>query len=331
MLKKSLKFIAIFFLLISTIIFIYLNQFFGKKINKPEVENYIYKNTDTNFNIRFFGTMCFYLEYKGKAILTDPFLSNPNPIKLLYNPGVNQKYLNLFSTDELSKINTILVGHAHYDHCLELPLFIKKSTPVNILGNQSLANLFQKKYPNNNYIIGENYVENIKWFYNQDSSFRVYFIPSKHGPHFGKTVLMNGENSPQNNPPTNLLKWQCGKSMSYIIDFMDKDTVAKRIVFNGGKIDFPITSEDTLIVNERKADLIILVGWNKKDIYSKFEMFNLFEPTTMIIGHWNNFFNTKNGCHEYIRKSDLPNTLKELNLSNQKIKTQIMLPENLSE
>ncbi len=331
MLKKTIKYSAVFLLLIAAIVFIFLNQFFGKTIKKAEVENYIYKNTDSNFKIKFFGTMCYYLEYKGNAILTDPFLSNPNPLKLLYNPSVDKKYLNLFSKDELSKIKTIVIGHAHYDHCLELPLFINNSTPVNVLGSQSLTNLFQKKYPNNNYIIGENYIENKRWFYTQDSSIRVFFIPSKHGPHFGHTVLMDGENSPHNSPPSNLLKWQCGKSVSYIIDFMDDDTIAKRIVFNGGKIDFPITTNDTLIVKERKADLIIIVGWKKEEIYSKFEMLNLFQPSTMIIGHWNNFFNTKNGCHEYIRKSELPKTLKSINLSNKEVKTQIMLPETLKE
>lgn len=330
MLKKIIKYSVVFLLILSAIIFIYLNQFFGKKINKAEVENYIYKNTDTNFNIRFFGTMCYYLEYKGNAILTDPFLSNPNPLKLFYNPSVDAKYLNLFSKDELSKIKTILVGHAHYDHCLELPLFINNPTPVNVLGNQSLANLFQKKYPNNNYIIGEDYVKNNRWFYIKDSSIRVYFILSHHGPHFGNTVLMSGENLPQNEPSSNLLKWQCGNSMSYIIDFMDEDTIAKRIVFNGGKIDFPTTSNDSLIVNERKADLIILVGWRKDEIFTKFEMFKLFQPSTMIIGHWNNFFNSKDGCHEYIRKSDLPKTLESLNVSNEKTKTKIMLPETLN-
>ena len=129
--------------MISIIIFIYLNQFFGKKLNEKEVAAYIFNNTDTTLKIRYFGTMCYYVEYNGKAILTDPFFSNPNPLKLIYDPEVDVKYLDLFSKEELNKINMILIGHAHYDHCLELPLFIEKPNSINILANQSTINLYR--------------------------------------------------------------------------------------------------------------------------------------------------------------------------------------------
>ena len=331
MLKKIIKYTVVFLLFFAIFIFIYLTQIFGKKLNEKEVDAYIYHNTDTTFKIRYFGTMCFYLEYNGKAILTDPFFSNPNPLQLFYHSATNKKYLSLFSKVELSKINTILIGHAHYDHCLELPLFISNSTPVNVLGNQSVVSLFQHKYPKNNYIRGEVFIKDKEFFYNQDSSIRVYFIDTKHGPHFGKTGLMNGENEPQNSPPTNLLDWQCGKSMSYVVDFMKQDSIVKRIVINGGKMNFPSCAKDSAVALEHKADLIILLGWNKNELSSKLETIELFKPENIILGHWNNFFNTKNGCYEYIRKSELPKTLKSINLSNKEVKTQIMLPETLKE
>jgi hypothetical protein len=331
MIKKILKYTLIFLFLISVMIIFYLTQMFGKKLNKKEVASYLYKNTDTSFKIRYFGTMCFYMEYKGHAILTDPFFSNPNPVRLFYYPKVNEKYLKLFSKDELSRIKTILIGHAHYDHCLELPLFINHSEPVNILANQSVINLFQTQYPHNHYIKGEDFVKSQQWFYNQDSTIRIYFIDTEHGPHFGNTVLMNGENLPQKSPPSNLAKWQCGKSMSYIIDFIQNDIIEKRIVFNGGKMNFPVSSKDTAVALEHKADMIILLGWNKNELASKFKAVQLFKPDNIILGHWNNFFNTGNGSHQYIRKSDLPETLKSVNLMNPDFKTTIMIPETLEQ
>ena len=105
MLKKFIKYLLAFLIMISVMVFFYLTQIFGKKMNKEEVAEYFYNNTDTSFKIRYFGTMCFYMEYKGHAILTDPFFSNPNPIQLFYYPGVDEQYLKLFSKDELSKLS----------------------------------------------------------------------------------------------------------------------------------------------------------------------------------------------------------------------------------
>lgn len=329
MMSRYILYAVSFPVFLAVLVFGYLHQFFGKKLTEREVAEYTYANTDTTLKIRYFGTMCYYMEYKGKAILTDPFFSNPNPLKIAIGSKPQEKYLNLFSKEELGKIQTILIGHAHYDHCLELPLFIDKSSPVNILANQSTINLFRKKYPNNHYIKGEDYVENRRWFYTEDSSIRVFFIDTQHGPHFGNTVLMNGENLPQESPPVSLLKWQCGKSMSYIIDFMEQDSIAKRIVFNGGKMNFPAVAADTSLALEHKADMAILLGWNKKELASKYEMIRLFEPGTVLLGHWNNFFNTGNGNHQYIRRSQLPQTLKEVNQEYAAYRTRIMLPEGL--
>lgn len=331
MLKKILKYVSIFLLVLITLIYVYLTQFFGKKLEEKEVENYIYHNEDTSLKIRYFGTMCFYLEYNGQAILTDPFFSNPNPLSLFYHQNVDEKYLQLFSKEELNKLNTILVGHAHYDHCLELPLFINKSTPVNILGNQSVVNLFQYKYPKNNYIRGEVFLNDKQYFYNQDSTIRIYFIDTKHGPHFGNTVLMNGENEPQKSPSTNLLDWQCGKSMSYIVDFVKHDSIEKRIVINGGKMNFPSFTKDNEVAAAHKADVIVLLGWNKDELSAKFEMIKPFKTNTVILGHWNNFFNSRNGLRQYIRKSALPETLNSINAEQPDFKTQIILPEELKD
>lgn len=320
---------SIFLLLLIAFIYVYLTQIFGKKLDKKEVEKYIYHNVDTSLKIRYFGTMCFYLEYNGQAILTDPFFSNPNVFTLFNHPNTDDKYLKFFSKDELDKINTILIGHAHYDHCLELPLFINKTTPVNILGNQSVVNLFQYTYPKNNFIRGEVFVKDKQYFYNQDSTIRVYFIDTKHGPHFGNTVLMNGEIEPQQKPLSDLLDWKCGKSMSYIIDFIRYDSIEKRIVINGGKMNFPASTKDLEVANEHAADIVILLGWNKDELAPKFEAIKPFKTKNVILGHWNNFFNPKNGLHQYIRKSALPETLKLINEEQPDFKTQIILPEEL--
>lgn len=62
MLKKTFKYASIFLLVLITFIYVYLTQFFGKKLDKKEVEKYIYHNEDASLKIRYFGTMCFYLD-----------------------------------------------------------------------------------------------------------------------------------------------------------------------------------------------------------------------------------------------------------------------------
>jgi hypothetical protein len=142
---------------------------------------------------------------------------------------------------------------------------------------------------------------------------------------------MNGENQPQKSPATNLLDWQCGKSMSYIIDFVKHDSIEKRIVVNGGKMNFPSCSIDSIVALQHKADILIILGWNKDELQPKFEMTKIFKSQNVILGHWNNFFNSNPNTIQYIKKSQLPNTLKSLNNTYTDFKTTIMFPETIKE
>ncbi len=328
--KKMLKYTFAIVLGLSATAFLYLNQLFGKKLPADVVTQYKHVSDDSLLKVRFFGTMCYYVEYKGNAVLADPFFSNPNPIKMVVAGKPNPEYRKLFSEQELQSIRAITVGHAHYDHCLELPIFLSDAnTTKKIIGSQSMINLFYKTYPDNDYVNAEDFLSGNSWIYTADSSIRIYPVKSVHAPHFGNVTLMSGENKAFDKVPADLLKWQMGQPLSYLIDFMEADTIARRVYMNGGISAFPNTAFERAMLEEHPVNMAFTIHWNQKYLPAKIEEIKKVQPQSIILGHWNNFFNTRKGDDQYIRKSRLPESLEEVTALYPQYHIGIMLPETL--
>ncbi|WP_185877700.1 metal-dependent hydrolase [Blattabacterium cuenoti] len=74
------------------------------------------------------------LEINNIKIIVDPFLSKNN----LFNKQLLNKYIN-------SKIDYMLITHAHYDHICDVELFSKNNPDMLIISNYEISNYFNKK------------------------------------------------------------------------------------------------------------------------------------------------------------------------------------------
>jgi len=70
-------------------------------------------------NIRWLGNASFELQIDRMTIMVDPFLTHPKWFQVFggkVQPDQSVIQSNIFSCDH------ILVTHAHFDHCMDIPI-----------------------------------------------------------------------------------------------------------------------------------------------------------------------------------------------------------------
>lgn len=74
-----------------------------------------------NIRITWLGVTSFVVEYDDKAILLDAFFSRPKlGEEEGSSPQGHQDFLDMMSVLNLDSLDAILVGHAHYDHAIDV-------------------------------------------------------------------------------------------------------------------------------------------------------------------------------------------------------------------
>lgn len=82
-------------------------------------------------DLRYLGTSGLYLEWQGHGVLFGPFFSRPSPLRVALGKmqpngeAVRRGLVGL----PLEKVGAVLVGHAHYDHLLDVPLVAQEHAP----------------------------------------------------------------------------------------------------------------------------------------------------------------------------------------------------------
>lgn len=196
----------------------------------------------TGTEIRYYGTGCLTIQRGQTAILTDPYVSNIPAFKAsLGKVSTDKDYVDLYiNPGALRKVKMVVAGHSHYNHLLDLPYlakYIPSSTPIllNKSGHQTLS-YYQLKHQlilvndvaGNNQQLGY-------WYYSADSTVRAMAFKSEHQP---ATDGFLSKLSQQREYSTEVMlepvlssEWEAGNVYSYMIDFIEKDTIGYRMVF----------------------------------------------------------------------------------------------------
>lgn len=325
MLRKISLLLVAFIVLFISIISLKL-AFLGKNVNLEECKPYLLTSQHKkNIKLTFLGTSCFIIEHKGKQFMSDPFFSNPN-IPSVIEGKMKHVALNSLINDSLfSNVVMSTISHGHYDHCFDIQQILKQATTI--LADSSVFNQMHLITKNYTHQFPLDFTPNSKWIYSTDSSFRVYPILSKHGPHFGKTVLFKGKyEKPVDELPDKLWEWKLGKgNYSYLVDVLDNDSIVFRMALLYGDISDGEYAKIKSIYSEQKCDIVTCVFWKKKqnEPQIKIAMENT-GASVVLLNHWNNFFKGHDKPLQQLRSSKLEKELKEFREEN--IPAFIMLP-----
>ena len=325
MAKKISLFLVVAILLFISIIILKL-AFLGKKVNIEKCKSYLLTSQHKkNIKLTFLGTSCFIIEYKDKQFVSDAFFSNPN-IPNVISGNMKHVALSTMISDSLfSNVSMTTVSHGHYDHCFDMQQILKPATTI--VADSSVFKQMNLITKNNKKQYPLDFSPNTQWIYSYDSAFRVFPILSKHGPHFGKTVLFKGSyEKPLDELPNKLWQWKLGKgNYSYLVDVLDGDSIVFRMAFLYGDISESEYTKIKSIYSKQRCDVMTSVFWKKKQNEPQLKLAKEHTNADIILlNHWNNFFKSNDKPLQQLRSSKLEKELKEF--QQEKMPVYIMLP-----
>jgi hypothetical protein len=281
---------------------------------KSEVTVTLNAGAKNEMHLVYLGCGNMVLEKGGEAILTDPFFSNQALLKLLgkirTKPEAYRLWKNAYeSFMARSVVKAGLVSHTHYDHVMDLPTLIEDRYFLElekVYGNEYLPKMLQ--HFDDQGVVIESFTKdqvfdpvsssdrNYQWI---SVSPRIRFLPirSNHAPHTKKKLYMDKPLDEEHfdkhlvwsNSRVGSFKWTTGTTYSFLVDFIDADTLRVFIQTSASKppYGFPPVEE----LNKKDVDLAIICYASAPNVENyPVDLVNRIQPHKVMLVHWEDFF-----------------------------------------
>lgn len=260
--------------------------------------------------MEYLGVGGWLIRWQGEGLMTSPSYTNPGLLGLRGVPpllvSANDEKVRARMPD-VSGVTTILVGHAHYDHLLDVPVLLKYLPNAKVYGSETTLHLLNNKLGKNaNYksVLAE--ISSVpdtrrpgdwgRWIKSPGGHFRMKPIRSMHAGHIDGINMIPGlyENELTHAPHT-LWDWRLGTPIAWLIDLLDKDGHPIWRIHYQDSASTPPQGFPPPTTNEKefdkKVDVEILCAgsWDEVHRYPA-GIVDYNEPRMVLIGHWENFF-----------------------------------------
>jgi len=261
----------------------------------------------TTVQIRYLGAGGVVIKRGDDVLLTAPFFSNPRVLTVAFGEiGPVPEQIDRFvkpDDDYLAGAHAILVGHAHYDHLMDVPYIKTKYMPqAKIYGSKTMKYILTAPDANiklDDVIPVQDFMGNAqepgKWFY-ASPRLRFMALKSMHAPIIWGISFFEGDyDAPLKQLPKRASGWLEGQTLAYLIDFLGADgkTVEFRIHYQDAAsermLGFPPPLD--MLDNKRPIDLALMCmpGFNEVDNYPE-DFIGKYQPRFVVLIHWENFF-----------------------------------------
>ena len=249
--------------------------------------------------VQYLGVGGFLLRRGDHAILTAPFFSNPSLAQVVANlPIASDEERVRAELPPVDDVCGIVVGHAHYDHAMDLPEVARHTRPeAPILGSATLVHTLAPAIDRDRLWAMNDLAGDVtrpgSWVELPGCPIRVLPILSEHAPHFAGIKVMGGTYDEDLDAlPTRAWGWVEGQTLAYLIDFLNPDgSVAHRVHYQDAASTAPHGLPAPSILEEHAVDvaLITVAGYDQVDDYPA-RALEALTPRRVIGGHWEDFF-----------------------------------------
>ncbi|MNJ39481.1 Beta-lactamase superfamily domain protein [compost metagenome] len=259
----------------------------------------------TQPKLEYFGVAGFRLRWRDEAVVFDPFFSRPSPLQLLWlTPDVKRINDGMPRTPEATML---LVGHAHYDHLLDVAWVLNHKTPnATFYGSRTAGHILRAE------VSAEREFEDAEkkmawlpgpkgprpiaredgWFKSKKGAFRAMPIQSSHAPNVTHIDLMGGSYQQDlKTLPKSFRNWKEGQTLAWLVDLLDENgKTVYRIHFQDSSSEepygFPPDPGDN-----RGIDVVILpvASWIQVKRYPQ-ALIEATQPKLVVLCHWEDFF-----------------------------------------
>ncbi|HZI40252.1 MAG TPA: hypothetical protein VFD67_01070 [Gemmatimonadaceae bacterium] len=278
----------------------------------------------------YLGVGGFLIATDSDAIMTAPSFSHPRllavatPLWPIHGDSevVDRELQRLLGADMeiLPRVHSILVGHAHYDHLMDVPLVARRFAPAariygslttkrTLMGDTFLrahADRVDSLMPADSVIATAWRVG--RWMYSPSRRMRFMAVHSSHAPNWWfVTIAPCQEKADRKSLPRTGWGWCRGEPVSYVIDLLDG---RGRPVFRMFYQDAASRPTDVVLppfagADQRRVDLAIVCAGNFKKVeeYPTFLLAGL-RPTFVILAHWEDFFQAQGDAPTPVPRTD---------------------------
>jgi len=258
----------------------------------------------TTVQVKYLGAGGVVIKRGDDVVVTAPFFSNPSIPRVAFGEVAAREDEIRRSLERpgngLAGAKAILVGHAHYDHLMDVPfIWSTYMRQAKIYGSDTMKNtLAAFPIPADRVVSVEPDMHTDTkagtWYpKDEQEPRRVRFmaLKSEHAPIFWHIKFFEGAyDSPLKEKPTRAYQWREGQTLAYLIDFMSADgkTVEFRVHYQDAASTPPLGFPPD---DGRRVDLalICMPGFNQVKNYPE-ELIERLQPRFVVLIHWEDFF-----------------------------------------
>ncbi len=313
--------------------------------------------------VRFLGVGGFMIRRDSDVIMTAPLYSNPDPGTLLLgeicpNRAVLDRYFVKHELGrEMSDLRAVLVGHAHYDHLMDVPYFLEKAPAAVVYGSVTTRRLLAGYGPEIGRRVialndpaaaradftncGEPSADGCVRFPGQhghwvdvegaEGRVRVQAFCSRHPPQLIRAIHFwpGCQEQDLTSPPERADAYKEGEVFSFLVDFMEGARPAFRVYYQDAPVAKPVGWIPEEVIQERPVDLALLCAGTFDAVESPESIVseNL-RAAAVVIHHWEDFFDATHSRLESIPGCDVDRfyTAVLARVSGDKSKVHILAP-----
>lgn len=251
-------------------------------------------------SIQYLGVGGHLFRFGDQALMTAPSITNPHFLALgpfmpiSADTAMIDRYL-----PDVSDVESILVGHAHYDHLMDVPYVMQtKAKQAHVYGSKTMVHSIASAVDKSRLHALNDSMAILKkpgqWHYNTSKTIRFMAIKSTHAPHFMGINFMTGTyHEDLDDLPWHAFAWKEGQTLAYLIDFLGaQEEILHRVYYQDSASQEPLSLLPELAGKDKKrVDIAIITpaSFNQVDNYPESIMNNT-QAQHFILGHWEDFF-----------------------------------------
>jgi len=273
------------------------------------------KSSEDSVTIRYLGASGLSIRHGSDHILTAPFFSNPGIWRVLFGRIASDESRFPEDIDELaSDAVGILVGHAHYDHLLDVPGVARRMPrSARIYGNETAAHILAAvpDLRGRVVVLNDSAGDSERpgdWIWVVGSAIRFMPLRSGHAPHYaGMRIFDGGYTEDLTRLPPRAKGWPLGLPLSFVIDFLDPGSREPvfRIYYQDAAADPPQGFPPPL-GDGKEFDLAVLCVASFEGVEEHPEaVLRWVEPRAVLLTHWEGFFRPQSEPVRPVRATDL--------------------------
>lgn len=277
-------------------------------------------------HVQYLGVGGYLIRYGEEHLLLAPSFTNP---AVLGQPPIagylrtDTKKVDRFLPD-VSRVETILVGHAHYDHLLDVPyVMTRHAKRARVYGSRTMKHTLAAAVPGWRVVDVEGDMaqgeQPGRWYESPSKRLRFMALRSEHAPHFASRAFMSGYlTEDRTRLPSSAWGWLEGQTLAYLVDFLDEQgRPVFRLLYQDSAGNPSLGFLPALQMEDGKAVDVAILCVASHDNVEEYpqRLLGRVKPRHLILGHWEDFFGNDPSHPEGVRLTDIDGFLEKVKAS----------------